>query len=274
MLHRIVILGVVAVALAACGGGSAEDVSADDQDVVKATFEAQLKKATQAMTGESTPSKDKAYWLLGTNPSNKPCNVLIARTDGIDLQVSVDINGTNPNESILFDIFKANPGMPQPKILFSQTSGLVQSSVVDQTVNGSTFTNSVEAHFTGAGGYEGLTSVRVFSDTGPDKNGAGASHVEEKCSGLTPFATFDAAKDGPAAAAKAKAFWEAKSGKKIKMPYNAGCGFDAGHLTCSFMVGNGDDAHDIPPDQLEATFEVTGGKLGNVLKASYDGSSN
>jgi hypothetical protein len=245
----------------ACGTEGTDPVADDSSALASTTIAKQVSAIARGLTGERGPFDDKAYWLAGKEPTGAGCIVTLSRNDHAYVEATIYTVGSNPPSDMGFSLYTSNP-VSTPQVTVTATSSSLHAAVV---VGDSS--NNVEAQFGGSGGFEGLESVHIFTDSS-------TRHVGSTCSHLSPLLTVDSVADGPTLAKKARAFYEQQHGTHLADPVTfGGCGFgDAtDRIECTFDSGLGNDDHDVPPDQLEVTFAVAGQKIGAALKASLNG---
>jgi hypothetical protein len=214
---------------------------------------------------------DKAYWLTGQGATGEACRVTLSRNDHAYVEATISSVGSSPPADMGFSLFASNP-VSVPVVDVASAAGSL-TAAVKVTEDGSSSTNAIEAKFaSGTEGYDGLRSVRIFTDNQPV--GRAPTHVERTCSELAPLLTVDRDAQGPGLAKIARAYYEAHHASRLADPVDLlGCGFgDANdRVECTFSSGNGNDDQDIPPDQLEVTFAVARRAIGQPLAASLNG---
>jgi hypothetical protein len=268
-LIEIVSVGVLAFGATACGSAASDDAgSPADEAITTQSVKDKIATLAHTLTGERGPFTDKVYWLAGKDPASNACIVSISRDDSAYLNADISTEGSRADMG-----FGLSPSpVENPVVKASSSASLLKVAVNAHNVNGGIFSNNIEAHFSGTG-YAGLQSVRIFTDN--QVSGGGKSeHVESTCSGLSPVLALDVPSEGPALARAARSFYEANHSKKLASPVvlmGCGLGHTPDKLDCNFDSGNGNDAHDIPPDQLEVTFAVAGQRIGAPLSASLNG---
>jgi hypothetical protein len=260
------------LALAACSAqGPNDETSADTAALATTSIPAQIAKIARGLTGERGPFADKAYYLAGKEPDGKGCFVTMSRDDAAYVEATIYTVGSNPPAEMGFSLFASNP-VQTPRVTITTTASSLHAAVGGTTVSGGADSNEIEAKFGASGGFEGLSSVRIFTDT--QLSSSDTRHVESTCSALAPVVTVDRDADGPALSRRARAFYEQQHGTHLADPVSfLGCGLGdvADKIVCSFDSGKGDDAHDVPPDQLEVTFSVGSQKIGAALSATLNG---